>query len=605
MVQIVKDPDGTTHQFPDDATPDEMSAMLSQTSTPGPAPPTTAPSPVAKGGAGGGTSWLSRAVSSAADVGRQAQGMTGRPTGEQAPAMGALLGQAAGAVKMVPGLNAITDVAEYAAGHQPEAHFGAPGPFGATAEQVRGVEQQMRGVTPVTMAKGLVEPFKQTASMFGPNAPKTFSEGYQRGQALPQAVATAEGGAAAISKGAAAIAKAVPPAARRMVNDLIESGKIKVEDIAKAGEAKAMRANAYQAQTNALKDVANKHGFGIVPAEAGTSVRKVIAKSVGESEVADTISAKNVNKVSDVAGADVGIHEPLTEKSVKSAIDEEIPKYKEITGIGRLQLRNASRAMTESTPVQTANQQAWQQGLDRVRGIDPLAEPGEPRIVKPEIEKLVAHYDRESMSAATMFRAIQQLREEAGVLYKSGTANDVFLAKAHRQLANEMEMALEREAIAQGRTDLVGSIKGSRERLAKLYTIKDIMNVDGSLDLGKLAKLYDDKEPLSGNLRDLAMLKKQFPKSFGGKALERPVTKGDIAAAGVRSAIGFAAGGVPGVVAANVLPSVGRAMLSSTKAKPIVVKPSLASRAARKITEAGKKGQTLKSLPPSETEASQ
>ena len=67
-----------------------------------------------------------------------------------------LAGMGAGAAEML-GLGAPVEVAEMAAGRQPQPHFGAPGPFGATAEQVRGVEQQMRGVTPATVAKGAVQ----------------------------------------------------------------------------------------------------------------------------------------------------------------------------------------------------------------------------------------------------------------------------------------------------------------------------------------------------------------------------------------------------------------------------------------------------------------
>ena len=125
-------------------------------------------------------------------------------------------GMGAGAAEML-GLGAPVEVAEMAAGRQPAQHFGAPGPFGATAEQVRGVEQQMHGVTPATVAKGavqgIVQPFRTIGGAFS-NAPQTLGQAYDVGKAVPQAAATLEGARALGVGGLKLAARAATPEAR-------------------------------------------------------------------------------------------------------------------------------------------------------------------------------------------------------------------------------------------------------------------------------------------------------------------------------------------------------------------------------------------------------
>ena len=176
MVQQVKAEDGTLHEFPDEATPDQMMAAISSSK---PAAPAEKPGIMARIGAGAA-------------------------------------GLVSGAAEMV-GLGAPVEVAEMAAGRQPAPHFGAPGPFGATAEQVRGVEQQTRGVTPGGLVKGavqgIVQPFKTIGSAIV-NPPQTLGQAYDVGKAVPQAAATLEGARALTMGGLKLAAKAATPEAR-------------------------------------------------------------------------------------------------------------------------------------------------------------------------------------------------------------------------------------------------------------------------------------------------------------------------------------------------------------------------------------------------------
>ena len=135
-------------------------------------------------------------------------------------------GLVSGAAELV-GLGSPVEIAEMAAGRQPAQHFGAPGPFGATAEQVRGVEQQTRGVTPGGLVKGavqgIVQPFKTIGSAIV-NPPQTLGQAYDVGKAVPQAAATLEGGRGAL-KGIAGAAQRLPGAIERGVQTAQKIGR--------------------------------------------------------------------------------------------------------------------------------------------------------------------------------------------------------------------------------------------------------------------------------------------------------------------------------------------------------------------------------------------
>ena len=134
------------------------------------------------------------------------------------------------------------------------------------------------------------------------------------------------------------------------------------------------------------------------------------------------------------------------------------------------------------------------------------------------------------------------------------------------------------------------------------------MTPAGDIDLGELAKRYHADEKLDGNLLTMAKLKVEFDRSFQppNSVRSHVVGSGDVVlglgALAATGQIGPAAIGAARPATRMVL---GSPLYQKYAIGPKIAKPSLAARAARKISKAGKKDQTLKSLPPSEAESAQ
>ena len=522
MVQQVKAEDGTLHEFPDEATPDQMMAAISSSK---PAAPAEKPGIMARIGAGAA-------------------------------------GLVSGAAELV-GLGAPVEVAEMAAGRQPAPHFGAPGPFGATAEQVRGVEQQTRGVTPGGLVKGavqgIVQPFKTIGSAIV-NPPQTLGQAYDVGKAVPQAAATLEGGRGALKGIGGAVAR-VPAVART------------AERIASAGEAKAAGLNEAAAAKNELISEAKRLKFKLTPQQADSGiVGKVAASVASRPQLEREFSLHNAESARAAAAADVGITGQLTATSVAQKIQETLPAYLTPRTFGKMNL---------------AEDSVWQSKLEEIRGISKQAEIDFPDDVAPAIQEEIKKFDRRIVDANSVVEKVASLRERSADNFAANNSGARALARVQRKLADEMENALERHGEKIGQKGAVQTFRNARRQLAKLYTIRDSMTPAGDIDLGELAKRYHADEKLDGNLLTMAKLKVEFDRSFQPPLSVRShvVGGGDV----VLGAGAFAATGQIGPAAIVAARPATRMVLGSPLYQkyaigPKIAKPSLAARAARGIS---------------------
>jgi len=606
-------------------------APVTETSTPGLASPTAAPSPADPGGAGSGTSdpWaiVSRSQSQqtsnqqapqspmgAFGVYNPAAGFMGdvsRPAAQPAlKATGAGLGMGVAA----PAL-AVTEMVapdEYRKlethyqkyrqeqgqqGFDPARLVGEAAPLAFTGAAAEGLNIS-RGIYQTLRSRGLTARAARTAAralggganaaIAGAAAPTETTTGNVYANKAKQTGFNAAAGyiLGTLSEGTRQLYQAVAPTFR---------------DVYKRALAGAADINELNEALNSLISRVKDLGLRLTADKAGGTKGKLIEQIGGRVQTEREISAHNIDAVRKAAADDVGINGPLTIKSVDQAIKEELPKYKEITGLGTIPLRNRSRAMAESNPAQTANQKAWQAELDDILGIDRTLGQGAIQPKAPAaVREMVAHYDRDSMTAAEMFSGMQALRDEAKIRFTKGGADDIILARAQRKMAAALENAMERQAIAEGRSDMIGAIANSRKRLAQLYTIRDTMSVTGEIDPHELANRLANGEPLSGNLRTIAEAAQTFDRSFqpSDKIRNHQVSLiGDIGggllaatATGHPLAAGVAA------VRPGLRKAINNPIYQSQGIGPQIAQPSLAARTAGALGEAARKGQTLKSL---------
>ena len=545
MVQQVKAEDGTLHEFPDEATPDQMMAAISSSK------PAEKPGILSRIGAG-------------------------------------LAGAAAGTAEML-GLGAPVEVAEYAAGRQPAQHFGAPGPFGATAEQVRGVEQQMHGVTPATVAKGVaqgvVQPFKTIGGAFT-NAPQTLGQAYDVGKAVPQAAATLEMGAGAAKAAGGAIAR-VPAVART------------AERIASAGEAKAAAENLERIPENTRIERLKSMGYAQAPTKGGGGIAGRKAEAVsGQLETEYALSRKNAKVSNRKAAEEIGITggKPLTEEAIEA--------QKQKAGAVYNQVRDVSK-QTGRVPFDDA----FKADMEKVRERTSSEAVDFPEDVNDAVEKEIKKFSVGDADSASMLSKVKKLRERASANMR-GDAEKFELGIAQKKIATALEDQLDRH-LETTHPELIKQFRDARQQFAKLYNVEDALTPNGNISPVVLARQLKRGVPLSGGLKDIAeayLMDKRAHRTVDDLGGKGEFSRLDVLVGGAEMLAHPEKAGI--ILAGLYARPLARSAITSKAYQsraigPTLAKPSLASRAARKITEAGKKGQTLKSLPPSETEASQ
>jgi hypothetical protein len=381
-------------------------------------------------------------------------------------------------------------------------------------------------------------------------------------------------------------AKAAEDVLPLKVPKVVRGVKSVAGDIAKAGEETASRTAEEVADRNSLIGDVRKLGLKLTSQDTGRPVGKYVEGVAGRPQLEREISQANAPRVKKAAADDVGIKEPLSAGSVNKEITKTISSYTAPRKLGKVNL---------------AADTQWKDKLKEVKGITSQEEIDFPEDVNESVNKEVAKFDKPSADADTLVTKIAKLRERASDNFR-GNADDKALARAQRAIATAMEEALERHAKSIGQEGVMKQFKADREKLAKLYTIRDALTESGELDLGELEKRLNNKEPLTGNLRTLARAKSAFDRSFQNPDNIRghPLGLADVVmgtmAGGAKGAMaGGVEGSVAGAVALGARPAT-RALLKSSayqKAfiKPRTPKPSAVSRVARRV--AGKQSPNI------------
>jgi hypothetical protein len=176
-----------------------------------------------------------------------------------------------------------------------------------------------------------------------------------------------------------------------------------------------------------------------------------------------------------------------------------------------------------------------------------------------------------SDEASQTLEALKQARNDAqgwfNAYNRSASPADLAKAKEFRDVANNLENALEFHATAAGKEELIPALKQARTQIAKTYTVERALNdAGGTVNARVLGRLYEKGKPLSGGLEVAGKFASRFP-----SIAQAPQQMGSPAAHNLRSMaslllgggglsaagpVGIAAGAVP-----FVAPAISRSLM--------------------------------------------
>lgn len=129
------------------------------------------------------------------------------------------------------------------------------------------------------------------------------------------------------------------------------------------------------------------------------------------------------------------------------------------------------------------------------------------------------------------------------------------LAKARQADADEAlwHSFIENEAIAAGKPNLVPALRDARIKIAKTHTVERALNTStGNVDAKVLARDIDAGKPLTGPLETAGRFADAFPRNMQADAPAAGVSALEGGLASILGAVGYGAGGLPGIAAAAI-----------------------------------------------------
>jgi len=446
-------------------------------------------------------------------------------------------------------------------------------------EQVAESQQWVRDIgQAVTSPVGTAKRFASNARDAIGNAVGTLTTRPQTAEQAQQygatALRSAEAlyGAGSVAKAGADVALSAAPVRRA------------AERIAVRGEQKAaLAAAAVEPKNQIIRDVRSL-GLRLTPQQAGGTTGKVLEGVSGAAKLERVVSKKNAVQVNRIVARDVGLDpkNPLTESSVQAGIKDALTDYTAPRKLGRVSL---------------ADDVEYKAALKDAEAISAQEVADFPGDITKSVQDEVAKFSVASADADSIVTKVAKLRERASANFRSGDAASVELARAQRKIATALEDAVERHGLAAGQQGVIEKFRASRQRLAKLYDVRDALTESGNVDLAVLARKLDKGDPLSGNLKTLAQAKKTFDRSFQNvDKIRDDVPIGVLDAAGgitlaaatnpYLAAVALARPGLRGTLASEIGQKVAIA--------PKAASPSLLTRSARAVANRN----ALAALPP-------
>lgn len=215
----------------------------------------------------------------------------------------------------------------------------------------------------------------------------------------------------------------------------------------------------------------------------------------------------------------------------------------------------------------------------------------EQKFLENQLKALKEHLAASKPSSEFAYRSpkenlfkLREARNDAQVNFahynRSAEPGALEKAKAARALSEKLENALEEQALAAGRQDLVESMRKSRTLIAKSHDVERALSSDGNVDAAILGKLFDKKrnKGMTGELATIGKFANQFsPYAREGSKVPTPgVSKVEALASVMLGMGGSAAAGPIGAAAAAIPLASGpvRSFLLSKTGQKVLAKPN-------------------------------
>jgi hypothetical protein len=248
-------------------------------------------------------------------------------------------------------------------------------------------------------------------------------------------------------------------------------------------------ANVPAAAEKTSAEVAREAGFVLKPSEAGGKAGALAEGLSGSAKLETAAIIKNSKRADALAAEEIGVKE-LKGGEFAKAREPHSAVYREVGQLGEVPAGPEYAAEIGNIGRAPGNSFA--------------------KAVNSEVEQLKQQYTVERFDAKDAVQETRELRFKARKNLKSQDPAKNELGVAQLKVSDAIENQLERQAAAVGKGNLVARFKSARVALAKINSVVGAMR-NGRISPEILAKQLDAGVPLSGNLRTIAQVAKDYP----------------------------------------------------------------------------------------------
>ena len=259
--------------------------------------------------------------------------------------------------------------------------------------------------------------------------------------------------------------------------------------------------NASNAERFKVAQDAMDQNLKIPPSQTNRTASNLLLEGLsGKIQTGQHASVMNNPQVQKMAAQDLGIQGELTPSAVDDVITQAGKAYDAVRNAGPY----------------TADDQ-----LVRQMGAIGQQHQAETSLFKSTLNPDVTALSQEGvnlggaeMSGPAIVEQIKRLRYLASENFKSNNPANATLARAQKQAANALEDQIAR-SLPEG-SDVLQNFQNARTTIAKASAVKDAMEAGGGVNMSaqNLGKQMQNGEPLTGNLRTIAMAARNYPKAF-------------------------------------------------------------------------------------------
>ena len=249
-------------------------------------------------------------------------------------------------------------------------------------------------------------------------------------------------------------------------------------------------------KTKALID-AKKAGLLVTPTEANPSsaLNRTTEGFVGQSKLQKVISAKNTERLNQIAREDIGLspNQPLTLDNLSAVRKTAGEKYDAVRGIGEVSIDPAY--ITELDAIKSKYDGASKSFKNEASPVENAVKSAKNTVIP----------DKFDASAG-----IDKIKIERSRADRAFATGDTELGKAHKAIADAIENQIDRHLQLTVQTgQAVTEFRAARQLIAKTYDVQKAL-VQDNIDARKLVKSYD-KGRLTGGLKEIGQFGKYFP----------------------------------------------------------------------------------------------